>query len=119
MIRRTGIVRKIGISLRIRIANALNISGGKAERLVAVTDGRCVREWNGVLSRVRMGSRSVGVFAHDDETRSDLQRRYDVGVRNTWNIEQLLRGMSGARLRRVCHEANFLRSQRRGSRLKE
>lgn len=72
MIRRTGIVREIGISLRIRIANALNVSGGKAERLA--TDGRCVREWNGVLSNIRMASRNVGVFAHSDETRSGLQR---------------------------------------------
>jgi hypothetical protein len=69
MIRRTGIVREIGISLRIRIANALNVIGGKAERLA--TDGRCVREWNGVLSKVRM---NVGVFGHNDETRSGLQR---------------------------------------------
>lgn len=73
MIRRTGIVREIGISLRIRIANALDVSGGKAERLA--TDGRCVREWNGVLSNnIRMASRNVGVFAHSDETRSGLQR---------------------------------------------
>ena len=84
MIRRTGIVREIGISLRIRIANAFNVSGGKAERLA--TDGRCVREWNGVLSKVRRGSRNVGVFAHDDETRGGLQRRYDVGGRKTWEI---------------------------------
>jgi hypothetical protein len=70
MIRRTGIVREIGIGLRIRIANALDVIGGKAERLA--TDGRCVREWNGVLSEVRV-SRNVGVFAHDDETRSGLQ----------------------------------------------
>ena len=27
------------------------------------------------------------------------------------NIEQLLRGISGARLRRVCHEANILQGQ--------
>ena len=72
MIRCTGIVREIGIRLRIRIANDLNISGGKAERLA--TDGRCVREWNGVLSKVRLGSRNVGVFAHNDETRCGLQR---------------------------------------------
>jgi hypothetical protein len=72
MIRRTGIVREIGISLRIRIANALNVSGGKAERLA--TDGRCVREWNGVLSNVRIGSRNVGVFSHSDEVGSGLQR---------------------------------------------
>jgi len=65
-------VREIGISLRIRIANALNVSGGKAERLS--TDGRCVREWDGILSKVRMTSRNVGVFAHNDETRSVLQR---------------------------------------------
>jgi hypothetical protein len=72
MIRRTGIVREIGISLRIRIANALHVSGGEAERLA--TDGRCVREWNGVLSMVRMVSWNVGVFAHDDEARSGQQR---------------------------------------------
>jgi hypothetical protein len=72
MIRRTGIVREIGISLRIRIANALNIIGSKAERLA--TDGRCVREWNGVLSKVRMTSRNVGVLVHNDETRCGLQR---------------------------------------------
>jgi hypothetical protein len=72
MIRRTGIVREIGISLRIRIANVLNVSGGKAERLA--TDGRCLREWDGVLSGVRLGSRNVGVFAHNDEARSGLQR---------------------------------------------
>jgi len=72
MIRRTGIVREIGISLRIRIADALNVIGGKAERLA--TDGRCVREWDGVLSEVRMTSRNVGVFAHNDETRSGQQR---------------------------------------------
>jgi hypothetical protein len=83
MICRTGIVREIGISLRIRIANALNVSGGKAERLA--TDGRCVREWNGVLSKVRVG-RNVGVFTHDDETRRGLQRWDDVGGRNTWEI---------------------------------
>ena len=70
MIRRTGIVREIGIGLRIRIANALDVIGGKAERLA--TDGRCVREWDGVLPKV--GSRNVGVFAHNDETRSGLQR---------------------------------------------
>ena len=72
MIRRAGIVREIGIGLRIRIANALNVSGGKAERLA--TDGRCMREWDGVLSKVRLVSRNVGVFAHSDETRSGLQR---------------------------------------------
>jgi hypothetical protein len=70
MIGRTRIVREIGIGLRIRIANALNVIGGKAERLA--TDGRCVREWNGVLSKVRL-SRNVGVFGHDDETRSGLR----------------------------------------------
>lgn len=70
MIRRTGIVRVIGICLRIRIANALDVIGGKAERLA--TDGRCVREWNGVLSEVGLG-RNVWVFAHDDETRRGLQ----------------------------------------------
>jgi len=72
MIRRTGIVREIGIGLRIRIANALDVIGGKAERLA--TDGRCVREWNGVLSKVRIVSGNGGVFAHDDETRSGQQR---------------------------------------------
>ena len=36
-----------GISLRIKIANALNVCEGKAERMM--TDGRCVREWDGVL----------------------------------------------------------------------
>jgi hypothetical protein len=72
MIRRTGIVREISIGLRIRIANALDVIGGKAERLA--TDGRCMREWDGVLSKVRLVSRNVGVFAHSDETRSGLQR---------------------------------------------
>jgi hypothetical protein len=72
MIRRIGIVRETGISLRIRITDALNVSGGKAERLAA--DGRCVRERDGVLSRVSMTSGNVGVFAHNDETRSGLQR---------------------------------------------
>lgn len=33
------------------------------------------------------------------------------GSKNLGNIEQLLRGMLGARLRRVCHEANIPRSQ--------
>jgi hypothetical protein len=82
MIRRIGIVRETGISLRIRIANALNVCGGKAERLA--TDGRCVRERDGVLSRAGMMGRNVGLFAHDDETRSALQRWYCVGGRYTW-----------------------------------
>ena len=33
------------------------------------------------------------------------------GSKYLGNIGQLLRGMSGARLRRVCHEANILESQ--------
>ena len=33
------------------------------------------------------------------------------GSKHLGNIEQFLRGMSGARLRRVCHEANILESQ--------
>jgi hypothetical protein len=33
------------------------------------------------------------------------------GSKHLGNIEQLLRVMSGARLRRVCHEANILESQ--------
>ena len=33
------------------------------------------------------------------------------GSEHLGNIEQLLRGMSGARLRRVCHEANILQCQ--------
>jgi hypothetical protein len=73
MIRRIGIVRERGISLRIRITNALNVCGGKAERMT--TDGRCVREWDGVLSKAGLTGDNVGVFAHDDETRSGLQRR--------------------------------------------
>ena len=33
------------------------------------------------------------------------------GSKHLGNFEQLLRGMSGARLGRVCHEANIPRSQ--------
>jgi len=38
-----------------------------------------------------------------------MKRRW--GLKHLGNLEQLLRGMSGARLGRVCHEANILRSQ--------
>jgi hypothetical protein len=33
------------------------------------------------------------------------------GSKHLGNFEQLLRGMSGGRLQRVCHEANILQSQ--------
>jgi hypothetical protein len=82
MIRRIGIVRETGIGLGIRIANVLNVCGGKAERLA--TDGRCVREWDGVPFNAGMTSKNVGVFAHNDKTRSALQGRYNVGGRYTW-----------------------------------
>ena len=118
MIRRIGIVRERGISLRIRIANALNVCGSKAERLT--TDGRCVREWDGVFSKAGLTGDDVGVFVHDDEGSAETVKRW--GVIYLGNFEQLLRGMSGARLRRVGHEANITWKSgvcRRGSRPKE
>ena len=39
---------------------------------------------------------------------AEMIRRW--GSKHLGNIEQLLRGMSGARLQRVCHEANILLS---------
>jgi hypothetical protein len=119
MIRRIGIVRERGISLRIRISNALNVCGGKAERLT--TDGRCVREWDAVLSNAGLTGDDVGVFVHDDDKWSaETVKRW--GVIYLGIFEQLLRGMSGARLRRVGHEANITWKSggcRRGSRPKE
>jgi hypothetical protein len=58
MIRCVWVVREVGIGVRIGITEALNICRGKAERLA--TDGRCVREWDGVLFETGVTGTSVG-----------------------------------------------------------
>jgi len=97
-------VREVGISLRIGIAKALNIGRTEAKRLK--TDGRCVREWDRIFPEAGVTSTNVDHFAHNEERRRFLQRRCSVGgLIHLGTMEQLLRGMAGARLRRVCHEA--------------
>ena len=80
LMRRTGIVREVGVSLRVGIAKALDVRRGEAERLA--TDGRCVGEWDGVLPKTGVTGTNVQLFAHNDDGRSILQRWYDVGGSN-------------------------------------
>jgi hypothetical protein len=77
---RIGIVREVGVSLRVGIAKALDIRRCEAERLT--TDGRCVGEWDGVLLQTGVTGTNVQLFAHNEDARSILQRWYDVGGSN-------------------------------------
>ena len=119
---RIRVVREVGISLRIGIANALDIRRSKAKRLA--TDGRCVGERDSVLPKTGVTGTNVQLFAHYNERKKDsaeMVRRW--GSNHLGKFEQFLRGMEGVWRRRVCHEAEGLLEKsggcRRESRLTE
>jgi len=87
-------VREAVISLRIGIAKALDIGRAEAKRLA--TDGRCVGEWDRVLTMAGVTSTNVQRFAHNDECEKySAERGTTLGVQITWEKRAAFEGHAG------------------------